>query len=180
MTLSMRIAPHLPYLRRFSRAATGSQTSGDAYVAATLEALIADVSIFPEASTDRIALYKLFSKLFSSSVVKVPAPQPHFVWEQRAARNLANLAPRPPGFSGLGRRLHRTGRRNPRHPRAVRAPLDSLARHFAAGGDRHPHHRGRTADRMDIEQLVESSATACRHRPTHKEAVALYAKPCPR
>ncbi len=61
MTLSMRIAPHLPYLRRFSRAVTGSQTSGDAYVAATLEALIADLSIFPEASNDRIALYKLFS-----------------------------------------------------------------------------------------------------------------------
>ena len=33
MTLSTRIAPHLPYLRRFSRATTGSQTSGDAYVA---------------------------------------------------------------------------------------------------------------------------------------------------
>ena len=80
MTLSMRIAPHLPYLRRFSRAATGSQTSGDAYVAATLEALIADVSIFPEASSDRIALYKLFSKLFSSSAVNIPSPQPHFVW----------------------------------------------------------------------------------------------------
>ena len=57
MSLSMRIAPHLPYLRRFARAATGSQTSGDAYVAATLEALIADVAIFPEASSDRIALY---------------------------------------------------------------------------------------------------------------------------
>src|SRR5690606_15030734 len=42
MTLASRIAPHLPYLRRFSRATTGSQTSGDAYVAATLEALIAD------------------------------------------------------------------------------------------------------------------------------------------
>ena len=66
MTLASRIAPHLPYLRRFSRAATGSQTSGDAYVAATLEALIADVSIFPEASDDRVSLYKLFSTLFSS------------------------------------------------------------------------------------------------------------------
>ena len=95
MTLSMRIAPHLPYLRRFSRAATGSQTSGDAYVAATLEALIADVSIFPETSSDRISLYRLFSKLFTSSTVRVPQPQPHFVWEQRAARNLSNLAPRP-------------------------------------------------------------------------------------
>src|SRR5258708_21601155 len=95
MTLSTRIAPHLPYLRRFSRAVTGSQTSGDAYVAATLEALIADVSIFPESSNDRIALYRLFSKLFSSSAARLPNPQPHFVWEQRAARNLANLAAPP-------------------------------------------------------------------------------------
>src|SRR3569833_2469303 len=43
----------------------------------------------------RIAPYKLFSQLFSSSAVRVPNPQPHFVWEQRASRNLANLAPRP-------------------------------------------------------------------------------------
>ena len=56
MSLSTRIAPHLPDLRRFSRAVTGSQTSGDAYVAATLEALIADLSIFPNASNDRIAV----------------------------------------------------------------------------------------------------------------------------
>ena len=45
MSLSMRIAAHLPYLRRFSRAVTGSQASGDAYVAAVLEALIADISL---------------------------------------------------------------------------------------------------------------------------------------
>ena len=34
MSLSSSIAPHLPYLRRFSRAVSGSQTSGDALVAA--------------------------------------------------------------------------------------------------------------------------------------------------
>src|SRR6218665_3947872 len=95
MPLSMRIAPHLPYLRRFSRATTGSQTSGDAYVAATLEALIADTSIFPEASNDRIALYKLFSGLFTSSAVRIPEPVSGFAWEKRAAANLANLAPKP-------------------------------------------------------------------------------------
>jgi DNA-directed RNA polymerase specialized sigma24 family protein len=95
MSLSTRIAPHLPYLRRFSRAVTGSQTSGDAYVAATLETLIADISLFPEASSDRIALYKLFSALFSSSAVSIPDPASTFVWEQRAAANLSNLSPRP-------------------------------------------------------------------------------------
>jgi len=95
MTLSMRIAPHLPYLRRFSRAVSGSQTSGDAYVAAVLEALIADTTIFPEASSDRIALYKLFSRLFSSSSVEIPRPTSSFAWEQRAASNLANLSEKP-------------------------------------------------------------------------------------
>lgn len=95
MSLSARIAPHLPYLRRFSRATTGSQTSGDAYVAATLEALIADLSIFPEASSDRIALYKLFSALFSTSSVAIPEPTSSFAWEKRAATNLSTLAPLP-------------------------------------------------------------------------------------
>lgn len=95
MTLSTRIAPHLPYLRRFSRATTGSQTSGDAYVAATLETLIADVSLFPQASNDRIALYKLFSALFSTSSVRVPEPASAYAWEKRAAANLANLSARP-------------------------------------------------------------------------------------
>src|SRR5690606_15425431 len=95
MSLSTRIAPHLPYLRRFSRAVTGSQTSGDAYVAATLEALIADITLFPTASSDRIALYKLFSALFSSSAVKVPQPSSSYAWEKRAAANLGNLSARP-------------------------------------------------------------------------------------
>ena len=44
MSLTARVAVHLPYLRRYARAVTGSQTSGDAYVAAVLEALIADIS----------------------------------------------------------------------------------------------------------------------------------------
>jgi CheY-like chemotaxis protein len=95
MSLSTRIAPHLPYLRRFSRAVTGSQTSGDAYVAAVLEALIADVSIFPDCSSDRIGLYKLFSQLFSTLSVPTPTVTSPFAWEQRASANLAAVAPLP-------------------------------------------------------------------------------------
>lgn len=95
MSLSASIAPHLPFLRRFSRAVSGSQQSGDALVAAMLEAIIADVSIFPEASNERIALYKIFAKLFTSVAVKVPQVTPINAWEQRASANLAALAPRP-------------------------------------------------------------------------------------
>lgn len=64
MSLTARVAIHLPLLRRFARAVTGSQTSGDAYVAAMLESLIADISIMPKEDDDKIAVYKLFISVF--------------------------------------------------------------------------------------------------------------------
>jgi len=76
MSLSMRIAPHLPYLRRFARAVSGSQQSGDSYVAAMLEALIADISIFPNKSNDRVSLYWLFCHLFNQTAPKFAAAAP--------------------------------------------------------------------------------------------------------
>lgn len=93
MSLSAKIAPHLPYLRRFSRAVSGSQESGDALVAAMLEAIIADISIFPKASSDRIALYRIFAKMFTSVAIRIPQDQSVTDWEQRAAANLNALAP---------------------------------------------------------------------------------------
>ncbi len=186
MTLSTRIAPHLPYLRRFSRAVTGSQTSGDAYVAATLEALIADVSIFPEASSDRIALYQLFSKLFSSSAVKVPQPQPHFVWEQRAARNLANLAPRARQAFLL---VAVEGFTNEQAAEVLSIPLtefEQLLHEASVEISRQVATdiliiEDEPLIAMDIEQMVESLG----HKVvgiarTHKEAVALYGKTTPK
>src|SRR5438034_10342092 len=72
MSLSATIAPHLPFLRRFSRAVSGSQESGDALVGAMLVAIIADTEVFPQASSDRIALYKGFARLFTSIAIRVP------------------------------------------------------------------------------------------------------------
>nr|WP_319515938.1 response regulator [uncultured Cohaesibacter sp.] len=95
MTLSTRVAAHLPYLRRYARAVTGSQTSGDAFVAATLEALIADVSVFPKASSDRVSLYKLFSDLYRRANVEVPPAKSPYGWESRAQTNLQNVPPAP-------------------------------------------------------------------------------------
>ena len=89
MSLSTRIAAHLPYLRRYARAVTGTQTSGDAYVSATLEALIADVSSFPEASSDRVAIYKMFAAFFGSTTIEVKPMDSPYAWEKRAAANLA-------------------------------------------------------------------------------------------
>ena len=38
MSLLARLAPHLPYVRRYARALTGDQTTGDHYVRVALEA----------------------------------------------------------------------------------------------------------------------------------------------
>lgn len=65
--LSGVIAPHLPYLRRFARALCGSQQSGDAFVASTLEAVIEDRSTIDPGLPPRVALYRLFYAIWSST-----------------------------------------------------------------------------------------------------------------
>jgi DNA-directed RNA polymerase specialized sigma24 family protein len=66
MSIANVVAPHLPYLRRFARALTGSQDSGDAYVIAVLEALIADPDAFDTRLSPRTALYRVFLKVWNS------------------------------------------------------------------------------------------------------------------
>ena len=66
MSLATAIKPHLPYLRRFSRALTGGQQSGDAYVAMLLETLVADPNTLPGDKPVKVALYSLLCKLWGS------------------------------------------------------------------------------------------------------------------
>ena len=66
MPISKAIAPHIPYLRRFARALAGTQAAGDAYVAATLEVLIEDPSLFDMSLDPRVALYRTFLGLWNS------------------------------------------------------------------------------------------------------------------
>src|SRR5438105_534455 len=63
---SQKIAQYVPYLRRYARALTGSQAAGDAYVAATLEAAVADRTALDDPGGPRVALYRLFTKIWSS------------------------------------------------------------------------------------------------------------------
>lgn len=56
MALAHAIAEHLPYLRRYARALCGSQKSGDAYVRACLEAIVADTSVLDIKSSPRVGL----------------------------------------------------------------------------------------------------------------------------
>jgi len=58
--LADAIAPHLPHLRRYARALTGSQTSGDAFAAAALEAILADPGVFDHGLAANVALFRVF------------------------------------------------------------------------------------------------------------------------
>ena len=93
MKLAASIAPNLPYLRRFSRALTGNQKSGDAHVAALLEALIADPGSFETEPTIRISLYRTYCRLWESISINVRAPHSNGSFEDTAQRQLAQLAP---------------------------------------------------------------------------------------
>ena len=67
MSLGQQLAPHLPFLRRYARALTGSQTHGDAYVRATLEAIVAAPEDFPKDVDPRLGLYRTFHVIWSSA-----------------------------------------------------------------------------------------------------------------
>ena len=82
MGVADRIAPQLPFLRRFSRALTGSQSGGDAYVAALLEAVIAEPSMIDEDADVRIALYRILCRLWGSLRINNMAETPSGHWEK--------------------------------------------------------------------------------------------------
>jgi len=89
---SARIAAELPYLRRYARALTGSQGSGDAYAAATLEAILADPAPARGADSVRVGLFRAFHIVWASTGAPVPdqgATGP----EARAQSHLARLTP---------------------------------------------------------------------------------------
>lgn len=71
MPISDRIGPHLPALRRYARALTGTQSSGDAYVAAMLETILIDPSMMPEGEDDKTRLFSLLSSIVSSLPVSM-------------------------------------------------------------------------------------------------------------
>jgi len=66
MSISQILAPHLPYLRRYARALTGSQVSGDAHVRAALTALLAGEQGLTEGVSPRVGLYRLFHAIWQS------------------------------------------------------------------------------------------------------------------
>ncbi len=93
MSTSQAVLQQLPFLRRYARAVSGSQASGDAYVAATLESLIARPQILNEGSKLRVALYRLFTKIWNSVPVNGEAEPTAAVLPPE--QHLTQITPRP-------------------------------------------------------------------------------------
>ncbi|HOZ28076.1 MAG TPA: response regulator [Hyphomonadaceae bacterium] len=73
MSLVQKLGPHLPYLRRYARALTGTQKSGDSYVKAALQALASGTQDLDELPP-RVALYKLFQAIWGATGAKLETP----------------------------------------------------------------------------------------------------------
>ena len=71
MSIGAEVAAHLPFLRRYARALTGSQHTGDAFVQARLEAALADRALAESLRGGRVPLYRAFNKLWSSAYLDV-------------------------------------------------------------------------------------------------------------
>lgn len=65
--LTSKIGANLPFLRRYARALTGSQVEGDKYAVAALEAILSDTSIFDHDASNKVALFKVFHSIWSTS-----------------------------------------------------------------------------------------------------------------
>lgn len=94
MSLSASIAPHLPFLRRFARALTGSQSSGDAYAAAALEAVVENGDQVALRDSPRETMFRAFLKVWGSvSVNHAHATDQQVGLMQAADRTLEQLSP---------------------------------------------------------------------------------------
>jgi CheY-like chemotaxis protein/DNA-directed RNA polymerase specialized sigma24 family protein len=93
MSLLARLAPHLPYVRRYARALTGDQATGDNYVRVALEALAAGERQLSTDMTPRVALYQVFHAIWSSTGAQLE-DQSGLEGRDDASRRLMRIAPR--------------------------------------------------------------------------------------
>ncbi|NWG45906.1 MAG: response regulator [Alphaproteobacteria bacterium] len=95
MRIADQLQPVLPMLRRYARALSGSQASGDTYVRIMLETLITEPQHWDLGSAPRIAAFKLFHQVWSAVGLDVPAAGLDANGRvQMADERLASLPPR--------------------------------------------------------------------------------------
>ena len=96
MSVSQAISSHIPYLRRFARALSGSQASGDAFVLATLETIVNDPTSFQVQTDARTALYRVFLKVWAATPTNdITEDLGPATDEAGARRNLDAISSRP-------------------------------------------------------------------------------------
>ena len=93
VSTSQTVLQHLPSLRRYARALTGNQASGDAYVVATVESLIASPKMLETATNSRVGLYRLFTKIWNSVAVNGRPDAGEIVLPPE--QHLTQITPRP-------------------------------------------------------------------------------------
>jgi DNA-directed RNA polymerase specialized sigma24 family protein/CheY-like chemotaxis protein len=86
MPLGQQLQPHLPFLRRYARALTGSQSQGDACVRAALEAIVAAPGNFPADVDPRLGLYRIFHAIWSTTHLE---ENPHSFMDEGARQAIA-------------------------------------------------------------------------------------------
>lgn len=86
-----QIAAELPYLRRYARALTGNQQTGDHYAAATLEALLSDPEILSGNVAPKVGLFRTFHGIWVSSGSPVEDADASGSPEARAQWRLSGL-----------------------------------------------------------------------------------------
>jgi CheY-like chemotaxis protein/DNA-directed RNA polymerase specialized sigma24 family protein len=89
--LATTIGANLPYLRRYARSLTGSQTTGDRYAAATLEAILAGSAEISEQTNAKVALFHAFHLVWSSA--GAPVGEPDSRLSASAQDHMADLTP---------------------------------------------------------------------------------------
>jgi DNA-directed RNA polymerase specialized sigma24 family protein len=90
---SALVAEYLPFLRRYARALAGHQSSGDAYVAATLEALLEDSGALERARSPRVELYRFFTRIWNSIDLNEVAEPPSA--QLPVERRIGQITPLP-------------------------------------------------------------------------------------
>ena len=90
-SLTAAIGANIPFLRRYGRALTGSQTSGDRFATATLEALLEDLSAMEVADDPKVSLFHAFHLVWSSA--GAPLGEPDSAMSARAQAHMARLTP---------------------------------------------------------------------------------------
>jgi len=95
MSLLAKLAPHLPYVRRYARALTGDQATGDHYVRVALEALAAGERSLDATLSPRVALYRIFHAIWGATGARLE-PRTQEVEEagHAAGQRLMRIAPR--------------------------------------------------------------------------------------